>query len=97
VLDLAASGRLKFGIVSLVAVACPRCNGKVHHSRPRSWLERLRRRVTRRVPYRCHTCNWRGWRKDVKPRPQELRRTDRALTDAEIERLEPDDRRGERP
>jgi hypothetical protein len=56
----------------------------------------MRRRVTGRVPYRCHTCNWRGWRKDIAPRAHELREIHRALTDAELERLEPDNAKGER-
>jgi hypothetical protein len=56
----------------------------------------VRRRVTGRVPYRCHTCNWRGWRKDVRPGARELREIHRDLTDAELERLEPDKPKGER-
>jgi hypothetical protein len=33
----------------------------VCRSKTRSALERLRRRFTRKRPYRCHACNWRGW------------------------------------
>jgi hypothetical protein len=64
----------------------------VHHSRLRSVVERARRVVTRRTPFRCHSCDWRGWRRDDAevigdgPRP-----VHRDLTDAELDRLEPGD------
>jgi hypothetical protein len=83
-------------MVSVVSPFCPACRGAIHHSRSRSWLERVRRYVTRRVPYRCHTCNWRGWLRDTKRRPHGLREIHRELTDAELERLEPDNSKGER-
>jgi len=73
-----------------VALACPRCNGAVHHSRTRSWLERLRRSITGRVPFRCPACGWRGWRHEVIPGGAGPREVHRALTDAELDRLEPD-------
>jgi hypothetical protein len=58
-------------------------------------VERARRRLTGLVPYRCHSCNWREWRNDagLGHGPREIHR---ALTDAELERLEPDAVRGER-
>ena len=68
----------------------------MHHSRLRSWVERARRRLTGRVPYRCHSCNWREWRNDAGPEPHGPREIHRALTDAELERLEPDPATGER-
>ena len=83
-------------MVSSVSLACPECGAAIHHSRPRSWFERLRRRVTGRVPYRCHNCNWRGWRDDAKPGSSGPREVHRALTDAELERFEPDKPEGKR-
>jgi hypothetical protein len=83
-------------MVSSVSFVCPRCHGTLHHSRPRSWVERVRRSVTGRAPFRCHSCNWRGWRTDARPRPHGLREIHRDLTDAEIERLEPDNSKGDR-
>jgi hypothetical protein len=43
-------------------LVCPECGGgKVYRSRYRSWLERMRRRISARHPYRCWDCDWRGW------------------------------------
>ena len=55
----------------------------------------MRRRVTGRVPFRCHACNWRGWRAELAPGigPREIHR---ALTDSELAKLEPDNTEGER-
>jgi hypothetical protein len=73
-------------------MTCPQCRADgLHHSRPRSWIERLRRRVTDRVPFRCHSCGWRGWLADVVPLGQGPREIHKALTEAELERLEPRD------
>jgi predicted RNA-binding Zn-ribbon protein involved in translation (DUF1610 family) len=42
--------------------SCPNCYSKrVHRSRTRSGLERLRRRLTGKAPFRCPECGWRGW------------------------------------
>jgi len=68
----------------------------MHHPRARSWLERARRHITGRVPYRCRSCNWRGWRTEITPDAHQIREIHRALTDAELERLEPDHAKGER-
>jgi len=70
-----------------VRPACPECGGnRVHHSRPRSIVERARRVLTRKVPYRCHTCGWRGWRSDTPSAASAgVRPVHRDLTDAEIE------------
>jgi hypothetical protein len=46
--------------------------------------------VTGRAPFRCPACGWRGWRHDVIPRGDGPREVHRALTDAELDRLEPD-------
>ncbi|MBI2834921.1 MAG: hypothetical protein HYX76_10910 [Acidobacteria bacterium] len=41
---------------------CPACNSsRIYPSRTRSRLERLRRFMTKKRPYRCHHCDWRGW------------------------------------
>ncbi|HVZ19508.1 MAG TPA: hypothetical protein VG871_00520 [Vicinamibacterales bacterium] len=73
--------------------ACPACGAHdVHHSRFRSLLERLRFNLTGRVPYRCHQCDWRGWRQ-ITSRPGEgLREVHKQLTDDELDGLDPDQR-----
>jgi hypothetical protein len=78
-----------------VSDPCPRCGShNIHHSRLRTWFERARRRVTRRAPYRCRKCEWRGWRHDdARASGDTIRQIHRELTDAELERLDPD-RRG---
>jgi hypothetical protein len=37
------------------------CLSVLSRSHVRNGWERLRKRVTRRRPYRCHNCEWRGW------------------------------------
>jgi len=57
----------------------------------------MRRRLTRRVPYRCHACGWRGWQiKSVAETVDGPRGIHRALTDTELEELEPGKPEGER-
>jgi hypothetical protein len=42
--------------------SCPKCGSpRVHRSRARSALERLRKRLTEKRLHRCHDCGWRGW------------------------------------
>ncbi len=75
-----------------MTLTCPQCSaGALHHSRPRSWIERFRRRLTGRVPFRCRGCGWRGWLVEVAPAVQGPREIHRDLTEAELARLEPDD------
>jgi hypothetical protein len=82
---------------SSVTLACPTCHASIHRSRSRSWIERLRRRVTRRAPFRCSACGWRGWRiVEPEDNPDGPREIHRALTEAELERLEPDKPKGGR-
>ena len=73
---------------------CPRCGSQnIHHSRLRNWVERVRR-LTGRVPFRCHDCQCRVWRTEpVAPTGDMIRRIHRDLTDAELERLDPERRR----
>jgi hypothetical protein len=76
-----------------VSESCPGCGAHdLHHSRLSGRLERIRWRLTGRVPYRCHSCQWRGWRRGDSTRSsaEALRRIHRDLTDAELERLDPD-------
>ena len=41
---------------------CPKCSKEnVHRSRTRNWWERWRKEITGKRPYRCSSCNWRGW------------------------------------
>jgi hypothetical protein len=58
-------------------------------------MERMRRRLTGRVPFRCHACNWREWRNEFAPGdgPREIHRT---LTESELATLEPDNAEGDR-
>ncbi len=47
---------------------CPACgSNRVHRSRSRHALERLRRQFTMKRPFRCHACGWRGWAVDTEP------------------------------
>jgi hypothetical protein len=49
---------------------CSRCGSlRVFPSRVRGGLERIRSRLTDKQPYRCHTCNWRGWHAIIEPDP----------------------------
>ena len=41
-------------------VHCPRCDA-IAERMPRSASERVLKLFTRRRPYRCHRCRWRGW------------------------------------
>jgi hypothetical protein len=59
-------------------------------------VERLRRRLTGRVPCRCHACNWRGWRREFAPNNGGPREIHRALTDSELAKLELDNAEGDR-
>jgi hypothetical protein len=74
---------------------CPRCGGHdLHHSRLRNWVEKTRGRLTGFVPFRCHTCDWRGWRSETRgSTAAELRQVHRELTEAELDQLDP----GRRP
>lgn len=41
---------------------CPSCSStRIYPSRLRSAIERVRRALTDRQPYRCHACGYRGW------------------------------------
>jgi len=54
--------------------------------------------MTGRAPFRCSGCGWRGWRADEpEENPEGPREIHRALTEAELERLEPDKPKGGRP
>jgi hypothetical protein len=45
------------------------------------------------VPFRCHECEWREWRSEPVPVAGEMiRQIHRDLTDAELERLDPERR-----
>lgn len=41
---------------------CPNCRSfAIYRSRPHGLVERVRKYFTALRPYRCHTCQWRGW------------------------------------
>lgn len=41
---------------------CPACSSvRIYPSRLRSAMERVRRALTDKQPYRCHACGYRGW------------------------------------
>jgi hypothetical protein len=41
---------------------CPTCGSDdVHHSRPRTFTEKLRSQFSEKVPFRCYACGWRDW------------------------------------
>ena len=47
---------------------CPKCRtGRLHRSRARTWIERARKEVTPRRPFRCPACTWRGWLVPMEP------------------------------
>ena len=78
-------------------LACPACGQQdVHHSRFRRWTERLRFNLTGRLPFRCHQCGWRGWRKDVSRSGESLREVHKQLTEDQLEDLDPDVKPGGR-
>lgn len=71
--------------------ACPACGDRdIHHSRFRSWVERLRFNLTRRLPFRCHKCGWRGWREEITRSDEAVREVHKQLTDDELDNLDPD-------
>jgi hypothetical protein len=48
---------------------CRNCGSEsIHASRTRTNWERIRRQWTGKRPYRCHTCQWRGWGVETEPR-----------------------------
>ena len=41
---------------------CPACEStRVYPSRVRNPIEKVRQLLTRKRPFRCHECQWRGW------------------------------------
>ena len=56
----------------------------------------MRRRITGLVPYRCHACDWRGWRNELASGANGPREIHRELTDSELAQLEPDHSEGDR-
>ena len=45
------------------STACPRCSSRYLSRSSTRWWERPLRWVTPLVPFRCRTCEWRGWRR----------------------------------
>jgi hypothetical protein len=47
---------------AIISLPCPSCRSlAVHRSHARRFLERLRKKLTSKRPYRCQECGWRGW------------------------------------
>src|SRR5262245_15776788 len=47
----------------LTATACPRCGSQYIGRSSTRWWERPVRWMTPLLPFRCRTCDWRGWRR----------------------------------
>ena len=54
-----------------MATSCPRCGSHYISRSATRWWERPFRWITPLVPFRCRTCEWRGWRRSewLKGRP----------------------------
>lgn len=56
---------------------CPKCSSyDIHRSRARRGWEALRRKLTSKRPYRCHTCGLRVWDVDIGPGAGEFELSD---------------------
>ena len=45
---------------------CPSCQSEdIHRSRTKTLWETWRREITRKRPFRCRACGWRGWGADM--------------------------------
>ena len=51
-------------------------------------IERLRFNITGQLPFRCHRCDWRGWRKDPGAAGKSLREVHKQLTEEELNNLD---------
>ena len=77
-------------VLTAVEAACPECGcEEMHHSRPRSLGERIRRRLTGLVPVRCHACGWRGWRPPLTHPATRSQKEDPELAGSELNRDKP--------
>jgi hypothetical protein len=48
--------------LAVIEQLCPRCqSSRVHRSRPRSLVERVRKRMRADRLFKCPDCSWRGW------------------------------------
>jgi hypothetical protein len=46
----------------MVAQSCPKCQSlALHRSKARTLPERIRRNFSLLRPFRCTSCDWRGW------------------------------------
>lgn len=67
---------------------CPHCQStNVRHSRAKSLWEKWRQRILFKRPFRCRSCNWRGWGAEVGPTFSE-RATKRSVRAMEPSRLD---------
>ena len=78
-------------------MTCPGCRSpRVYPSRLRNTLERVRNRLTDKQPYRCHACNWRGWREvqlhennqDIRPDDLRTGRVPKPVTSTDLDQLD---------
>ena len=57
----AGESKPQFEMVTACATCALCASRSVHRSRLSGTLEHLRRQFTRKRPYRCYECGWRGW------------------------------------
>lgn len=80
-----------------VPLVCPACGGqRLHHSRLKTWYERVRWHATGRVPWRCEACGARSWHGNEAVAANGLRRVHPELTDTELDGLDPERAEGDR-
>lgn len=79
-------------------MTCPSCgSNRVYPSRVRNVIERMRRSLTGKQPYRCHACGWRRWQEVLvhgrhpDARPEDLRTGGRSspIRPADLDELDP--------
>ena len=50
----------------VLGLRCPHCSSyQVRRSHSRNMVERWRKRLTLKRPFRCDACSWRGWRQMI--------------------------------
>jgi hypothetical protein len=77
---------------------CPSCGSpRVHASRLRNSIEKIRSRLTDKQPFRCHQCSWRAWlpvdttqpHADVQPDDLRTGRSPKLVSTQDLDPLDP--------